>query len=193
MIPIPNALPNPDWTRLRARLEAAGHNVPQLLQQPIIVIALRGLFSNSIGAPGNDINAYDDAVYVIKPQRNATPIIHTFNANTDPTRYGWNPNADKYMARLKPGAYQMCHRLHRGKYWAFGQASTNVTVERIDADGKVRQTETGQFGIDLHPGGNNGTSSEGCQTIPPDQWSRLYNLLHTTAGSDYFPYILLDA
>jgi lysozyme len=78
---------------------------------------------------------------------------------------------------------------------AFGQGSRPVTVERLDAAGKVRQTETGEFGINLHRAGVNGTSSEGCQTVPPDQWDAFHALLTKelkAAGMKTFPYILIQ-
>lgn len=193
-VPIPNRRPSPDWPALRDRLLAAGRALDHLLTQPVFVVAIRGLFSRTIGAPGNDINAYDDALYVVipRPGTGKNPIIHTYNANTDPTRYGWNPGAGKFMARLKPGSYKMRRRLHGGRYMAFGQDGSPVTVERIDADGHIRHTETGSFGIDLHPGGENGTSSEGCQTIPRPQWPHLETTLLTTAGKNWFPYELIE-
>ena len=191
-IPTPSARPNADWQKLSARLTAAGHDVTELNRLPLYVCAVRGLFSLSIGAPGNDINAYDDALYVVIPQASGDPRVVTFNANTDPTRYGWNASAGKYMARLKAGRYKMRYRLHGGRYWAFGQDGSPVTVERIRQDGSVAETETGSFGIDLHPGGLNTTSSEGCQTVPREQWTELRRLLVDTIGREWFPYVLME-
>ena len=189
-IPIPNARPDSSWDLLKSRLEKAGHNVASLLSQRLFVVAVRGLFSITIGKPGNDINAYDDGIYVVRVS-NGQPTVTTFNGNTDSTRYGWNAGAGKYMANLKPGSYWMKKRMHRGKYWAFGQCDRDVVVDRIDSAGKVRATERGQFGIDLHPGGAVSTSSEGCQTVPREQWDALYRLITETVGDGWFPYVLL--
>jgi len=194
MVPLPHARPNPSWKLLRLRLEAAGHDIPTLLTKPLFCVGLRGLFSRTIGAPGNDLNAYDDALYIVRPSKlpDTEPTVYSFNANTDPTRYGWNDHAGKYMARLKPGAYKMRRRLHGGRYWAYGQDGSPVTVERIDANGRIKVTETGDFGIDLHPGGHTTTSSEGCQTLPPEsQWPEADALLRSINGA-WFPYVLLE-
>ena len=48
-------------------------------------------------------------------------------------------------------------------------------------------------GIDLHPGGINSTSSEGCQTVPREAWQSLYDLIYKTVRREPFPYILMDA
>lgn len=193
MIPLPHARPNPSWKLLSLRLTAAGHDVEKLLKEPLFCVGLRGLFSRTIGAPGNDLNAYDDALYIVRTKKDGLdPTVTSFNFNTDPTRYGWNAGAGKYMARLKPGAYKMRRRLHGGRYWAYGQDGSPMTVERIDSTGKIRATETGDFGIDLHAGGHNTTSSEGCQTLPSeDQWPEADALLRAHNGA-WFPYILLQ-
>jgi len=131
----------------------------------VTVVAVRAYRSETMGKPGNDVNMYDDAFFIVTQEH-----FSAWNGNTDPTRYGWNPNADKYMARLKLGHYMFIRRMHRGKYLAFGQGENLVTVQRIKSDGSVAMEEEGLFGIDLHKGGVNGTSSEGCLTLPASDW-----------------------
>lgn len=124
------------------------------------LVGRRGYYADSMGKPGvNERNIYDDAVWIIE----RTAII-AFNANCDPGRYA------KHMATLKVGRWQYRPGIHNlskpaeTHYEALVQAAP-VTVVR-DEEGE----ETGLFGINLHCGGFNVTSSLGCQTIPPAQW-----------------------
>jgi len=156
------------------------------------VFASRAYYRDSMGKPGvNDVGINDDAIFILTPDH-----FSAWNANTDPSRYGWNPSADKFMARLKPGVYsfrRLKHKMNSPKgYMAYGQGSKPVTVERIRQDGTIASTETGLFGINLHRGGNNGTSSEGCQTIPPAQWTDFDKTLAPIIGDGRFAYILTD-
>jgi lysozyme len=100
------------------------------------------------------------------------------------------------MARLKVGVWsfrRLKHKINSPKgYMAFGQGSSPVTVERIKQDGTIAITESGQYGINLHRGGNSGTSSEGCQTIPPAQWPEFDKTLAEIIGGLRIPYILTD-
>lgn len=184
---IPSKKPNADYQLWIDRLKAAGHNPDELFASSptgTIVVAIRGLFSG-MGVPGqNDPAIFDDALAMLT----RAGKCKTWNANTDPTRYGWNAGAGKFMARLKAGAWWMKRRLHRGKYWAFGQCDRPVTVERVDAEGVVRLKETGCFGIDLHKAGNT-TSSEGCQTVPLEQWP---DVEATLPHNDWFRYVLIE-
>jgi lysozyme len=121
-----------------------------------------------------------------------------WNGNTDPSRYGWNPGADKYMARLAPGVHLFRRLKHHASrpdgYMAYGQGSSPVTVERIRENGSIATTETGIFGINFHRGGQTGTSSEGCCTVPAEQWHDCdTTLIHalTDAETMVFPFILI--
>ena len=102
------------------------------------------------------------------------------------------------MATLKPGLW-IVHKfdLHRGKYLALCQRLGEVTVVR---DGSPDYDDSGNFGINIHRGSYNSTSSEGCQTIHPTQWESFITLAQDQAkrhfGSRWnkvaIPYILIE-
>lgn len=164
---------------------------------PIVVVGIRGYYRNSMGAPGvNDRGIYDDAIFIDTIQATVA-----FNGNTDPSihRKGRGKGGAKGVASLNPGAWYV-HKfdLHKGKYLALCQRSGDVTVTR---DGTPPYEDTGSFGINIHKGSYNGTSSIGCQTIHPDQWESFIGLAKDQAKR-YFgqawnrrviPYVLLGA
>jgi len=167
-----NSLPdNPQWKQ------------KILSTDRVMVLAIRGYYKKTMGNPvQNDRNIYDDAEFVITPDGFAT-----FNANTDPsvTRKG--------VAVLKPGVWRYKKGKHKIKspngYPAFVQAE-KVTVIR-DQQGE----DTGMFGINLHKGSYNSTSSLGCQTTYPDQWDAYKTLVYSELdkyGQKDFPYILIE-
>jgi len=165
-------------------------------RHPLIVVGIRGYYRDSMGAPQvNDRGIYDDALFI--HTRQATVA---FNGNTDPSRRkdGHGTGAAKGMASLKPGAW-FVHRfdLHKGKYLALCQRAGEVTVVR---DGTLPYADTGDFGINIHRGGYNTTSSEGCQTVHPSQWDS-FIALAVDQAKRYFssewkrrvvPYVLLE-
>jgi lysozyme len=159
------------------------------------VLVVRGYYRDSMGVPrSNDYGIYDDALFIVSPFG-----FSPWNGNSDPSRIGWNAGAEKYMARLKPGIYHFRSLKHKmsspSGYMAFGQGGRPVTVERLRPDGGIAQTETGCFGINLHRGGVNGTSSEGCLTVPTEQWPAFRATLDTALERMQvatFPLILID-
>jgi lysozyme len=164
---------------------------------PIVVVGIRGYYKNSMGAPAvNDRGIYDDALFIESDQ-----AMVAFNGNTDPSSYlaGTGTEDSKGMASLNPGAW-FVHKfdLHQKKYLALCQRAGSVTVTR---DGNPPYSDTGMFGINIHKGGYNSTSSKGCQTIHPGQWESFISLSQDQAkryfGSSWktkvIPYILIAA
>ena len=127
-----------------------------------------------------------------------------FNANTDPSVVRPKTPTKQGIATLAPGIY-FAHKfdLHAGKtlppYPAICQRAAKVTVLR-DLPNGDSEPDTGMFGINIHRGSMNSTSSEGCQTIYPKQWDSFYNLAKDQAQKLYganwkkqvIPYILIE-
>lgn len=160
---------------------------------PVYVVGVRGYYKDTMGKPGvNDRGIYDDALFIL----GVDGTFASFNANTDPSAYrkGRGTGGAKGMADLKPGLY-LSHRLglHRGKYMALIQTGGPVTVIR---DGTPDYEDTGWFGINIHKGGYNTTSSLGCQTIYPDQWPAFISLAQNEMHKNnmaVMPYLLVEA
>jgi lysozyme len=156
------------------------------VSSPVGLVGIRGYYRDSMGEAGtNDRGIYDDCIALVSPDTTAT-----WNANVDPSVH--RPG----IASLVPGVwrYQIgIHGLSRPKdqqYKALVQAAP-VLVHR-DRKGHDR----GWFGINIHRGGKGGTSSLGCQTIPPDQWPAFIALVEQEMrrnGLSQIPYLLTVA
>lgn len=191
---IPEAKPRLSSSELHARIEPYGID---RRAHPLVVVGIRGYYRNTMGAPNvNDRGIYDDAIFV-----DTTQVTAAFNGNTDPStrRKGSGRGASKGVASLNPGVWYV-HQfgLHRGKYLALCQTAGAVTVTR---DGQPDYQDTGWFGINIHRGSYNGTSSLGCQTVHPDQWASFISLAVDQAKrfapsgawrQQVVPYVLLD-
>jgi lysozyme len=169
------------------------HDARQILASknvvdPVALLGVRGYYEHTLGDPNaNDRGIYDDAIFVISPTAFAS-----FNANTDPS---YAPSLERpTLATLMPGVWKYKRGLHGittrpDPYPAFVQAD-RVTVKRDNG-----RLDTGFFGINIHRGGRNTTSSLGCQTIWPDQWDAFFELAkgemikHTRF---IIPYCLID-
>jgi len=155
----PSSRPQQSAIHTHYVLEKAGIN---LQAEGVVVLGVRGYFRDSMGLTGkNDAGIYDDAWFVVTPE-----IHRAFNANVDPSRWGWNRALGKPYAVLAPGIWKYRPGYHKGQYKAFRQAET-VQVLR-DPDGpdgrKSHWQEDGWFGINHHYGSKSSTSSWGCQT-----------------------------
>ncbi len=133
----------------------------------------------------NHIGVFDDVFCIV-----TRTDFKQFIGNTDPSVM--HPN----VAILRPGIWHYQQGIHglshpvERQYWALVQAEP-VIVDR--ANGK--QADTGFFGINIHRGGQNTTSSEGCQTIHADQWPEFKTMAYAAmndAGVKTIPYVLVE-
>lgn len=144
-------------------------------------VGIRGYYLNSMGrVRTNDRGIYDDAIFVISPHTFAS-----FNFNTDPSSYrrGIASLVAPQRVTYRPGYHGYGKR---SGHPAFRQASP-VIVRRDGGSGNGIQLSDGlftdktgkKFWINLHKGGRRSTSSNGCQTVPSDQWAAFYELVRS--------------
>ena len=141
---------------------------------PVVLVGVRGYYSKMGPTPFNDRGIYDDALILVS---GGGDVYATFNANVDPAGRGINPKIKKGYASLKPGVWTYklgLHGIRSGKPYRALVQGAPVTVSRDGGN-----DETGWFGINIHRGGRRSTDSEGCQTIPPDQWPAFIALVES--------------
>jgi hypothetical protein len=192
-VAVPNSKPRLSSTALRKLIEPFAIDRSRF---PVVVVGIRGYYLNTLGqAAKNDRGIYDDALFIDAPA-----VTASFNANTDPStfRKGKGKGAGKGIACLKPGLWMSYgFGLHRGNYLALVQVKAPVTVVR---DGNPDYEDTGHFGINIHKGSFNSTSSLGCQTIYPQQWDSFISLAKDQSMRSFgdqwkkitLPYVLID-
>lgn len=158
---------------------------PDFVLPDFFTLGIRGYYQDTMGEGKNDRNIYDDAIFIIGKEE-----FIAFNGNTDPAAFKLS------IASLKPGIWPVYKfDYHKGQYMALCQRGGPVTVIR-DGTGE----DTGNFGINQHKGGTWGTSSLGCQTIPPVQWQEFIDTCMQLAkkyfGKTYreqiYTYVLLE-
>lgn len=152
----------------------------------VILLGIRGYYSETFAPKGNNRGVYDDALCIIGPE-----AFVAFNGNTDPSVTRPRVAVLKTgVWQYKPGKHGITFNRPGYPYPAFVQAAP-VTVIR-DKTGP----DTGWFGINIHKGSNTTTSSLGCQTVPPPQWEAFHALLNEQLkrnGQKEFAYVLVDA
>lgn len=185
----------------------SGLNGPKIRAAcPVKVLAVRGYFRDSMGEPGrNDVGYFDDAAFLISGN-----TVTAFNWNTDPSKVGWNEEVGKPYAMLVEGIWPFVQGPHKGKgpAWRQPDETQAKSLQQCFYDYRSKghfgvyrdktfwhdqeKIETGYQAINIHWGGV-GTSSWGCQTAPPAQWTEFQKLSYKQAGGQLFlPYILID-
>jgi lysozyme len=153
----------------------------------LILVGIRGYYCDTMGEAGkNDRGIYDDAMFIVGPA-----FFGSYNANTDPS----------CSDRQKPDVAVLCPGVHLYKtgkhkimsplgYAAFRPASKSEELP-VTRSGKPSMG----VAINIHKGGVNGTSSLGCQTIPPAQWESFRSttyMLMKMYNQDVLPYVLVE-
>lgn len=155
--------------------------------EAVKLVGIRGYYKDTMGKAGeNDRGIYDDAIFLVGPA-----VFFAFNANTDPSVYR------HHIAKLIPGI----HYYRKGKH-GISRPGGGYDALRPDTVGEalpvMRDGEDGtKYGvaINIHKGSYNSTSSEGCQTIFPDQWIQFINEVYHAMdreGQKRIPYILIE-
>lgn len=157
---------------------------------PVKVLGIRGYYKQTMGNPlKNDRGIYDDAMFIVAPD-----MFASFNANTDPSisRTGIATLVAPQIVLYKVGIHGISGKNPRQ---AFRQASFGISVTRDDKEGAFKDSAKSPFWIDIHDGGNNTTSSEGCQTIVKSQWTAFNESLKLQLKINkqtIFPYALIE-
>jgi hypothetical protein len=176
---VPRSRPKQKESVTRNALKKAG------IDTGVAIFGVRGYYRDSMGVVGkNDRGIYDDAIIVVSENVHAS-----FNANTDPSLFR------KGIASLKPGIHlyrKGNHGISRGPGYPALRPATKGELLPVFRDG---QGDSFGVAINIHKGGYRTTSSEGCQTIYPDQWQGFINLVYSEMnryGQKTIPYLLSE-
>ena len=155
------------------------------IEDRVVLVGIRGYYSETFAPSGNNRGIYDDAIILLSPSVHAT-----FNANTDPSVFR------KGIAVLKTGV----HRFRKGNHGISKPGGGYPALRPANAKEQLPVTrdiigDDMGIAINIHKGGYNTTSSEGCQTIYPSQWDGFINLVYSEMNrynQKTIPYLLVE-
>lgn len=145
----------------------------------LFLVGARGYYSRE-----NKRGMYDDAIFIIHQQS-----ALGFNANTDPSVF--RPG----IATLECGVWRYRIGIHGLSKPKSRQYEALVQAEPVLVTRDGGKAERGWFGINIHRGSRLTTSSLGCQTIWPDQWSEFITTVKLwmgDTGQKTVRYILME-
>ena len=137
--------------------------------QKVSVLAVRGADGR------DDYGVYDDKQYVVAPSGEIR-VVEEANTNPSLNATGRAELLTETLYPFVPGKHPISHpeRIH----YAFRQPQgVRFRLHRINEG-----YDTGEFAIDWHRGGINGTSSEGCQTNPPAIFDAIRKWIYSLLG-----------
>ncbi len=185
-----------------SRWRKEGHEEPL---PKVYVLAVRGYWKASVGDPTrNDVGVWDDAFFLVTPTK-----MLAERANTDPSKIGWNPGVGKPYFMLDEGVWFFYPGAHKGVKPAFRQADNAAVAKALGIPNGGKFTgvrmwgwndprnykETGHQQVNIHPGGDVGTSSWACQTLPRARataWLQAATDELKAHGQKLLPYILIE-
>lgn len=179
----------PKMTRVDVLKEMSAY--PVLEKYEVKVLGVRGYYKSTMGDPcKNDRGIYDDAMFIIGPDGFFAP----YNANVDPSteRFGIASLVAPQIIYYKIGMHGISGSNPRQ---AFRQDSFGIQVLRDGKPGVHKDSSASPFWINIHDGGYTTTSSEGCQTLPKEQWPSFNESLKDQlerAKQTRFPYLLIE-
>lgn len=142
------------------------------------ILGVRGYYIIEGKSGENRRGLYDDAIFLFGDK------FSSFNANTDPS--------DSKLGRavLQTGTYQYQIGLHNRNAQPPRQhiALVQSAKVKIRRDGEPF-AQDGFYGINIHRGGRLQTGSEGCQTIPSDQWDEFIKQVRLTMDNHQMKFI----
>lgn len=197
-------VPNLPESRVRELLKAGG------VTDPVSVLAVRGYYRDTMGQRSrNDVGIHDDAWFAVGPG-----LFRPLQANTDPSKLGWNAAIDRNFAMLLPGLHYFIVGPHKGRTPAFRQATEEQAARAgIPARGHFpvwraknmddvlanrAPVQVGYYAINIHDTGSNDearTSSWGCQTAQRTAfvpWANAVQAAMRAAGQKRLPYLLIN-
>lgn len=178
---------------------------------PVAILAVRGYWRDTMGAEGrNDVGVHDDAWFAVGPD-----LFLPLQANTDPSRLGWNASIGKNFAMLMPGLHYFHAGAHKGRTPAFRQADDeeDAAAFGIPDGGRFKiwraknmdevlagtaKIVSGHFAINIHDTQSNDehrTSSWGCQTAMTSlfkPWATAVQTAMKQQKQKRLPYLLIN-
>ncbi|MCA2209352.1 WXG100 family type VII secretion target [Nocardia rosealba] len=150
--------------------------------------------TNTAANGGNGV--YDDKAVLLWVDERGVKHVSEYKANTDPTnRYidtdeavDVNGDGKKELGRLPAGSYEYGHNWFKNKHDSVGDGNVFKMPEGSKAEAEYDTDHDGLFNENVRAGGGEtmywhcgreegagekeGVASAGCQTMPPDDWSR---------------------
>lgn len=212
---VPEQRPALDLQKARALLSARG------VTEQVALLGVRGFFGEMGHAPGNEIGLYDDAVFLVTPEACTGFIFNTDPSKSAPSdvmlkpglwryRRGWHNGSERHEALVHEGSpvWVVARPVSLEDYHHFagkvGQRRLDSVAAYREAlragPGKVMDDGTVEWPMDahinVHRGGVEGTSSKGCQTVPPDMWAEFIGATYGAMErhrQPEIPYLLVEA
>jgi peptidoglycan hydrolase-like protein with peptidoglycan-binding domain len=181
------------YDEYRATIERNGGKFREGPEQRNILAFRTPTNAHANGATG----AYDDKTVMLWKDAQGNKRVREYQSNTDPTsQYAGKNGYAQNPGRLQEGYHEFRSRLyHPDSSDSIKQALEPVRAVKYQrlsaADGKSVVGGGSNSSFLFHGGAADNTLSAGCQTMPPNEWSRFWRDVHAAGDPGVMGYTLV--